>query len=184
MLKGKMMKSRYWSLAIVLILVNYLIFASLFMVLTETDFTSGHTPRLPAPTFTPAPAQPIIVVPTPTPVTPEPTPTPTPVVQPQSGNATLGDATLGDVIPANSVQESLSAAELVSPGTVNIRSGPGLEYEVLGSLNPDTPLPIIGRTPDASWWQIRITTGQTGWVANSVVKTSQTKDVPIVTDAE
>ncbi|HMQ54249.1 MAG TPA: SH3 domain-containing protein [Anaerolineae bacterium] len=168
------MKPRYWSLAIVLILINYLIFASLFTVLTETNFASGNVTRLPAPTFTPAPAQPIIVVPTPEPVTPEPTATATPVVQPQSGNATTSD-----VIPANSVQDSLPA-ELISPGTVNIRSGPGLNYEILGSLNPDTPLPIIGRTADAAWWQVRITTDQTGWVADSVVQTNNTKDVPVV----
>ena len=172
------MKSRYWSLAIVLILINYLIFASLFTMLTETDFTRHKTTRLPAPTFTPAPAQTIIVVPTPPPVRPEPTATSTPVIQSQSGNATTGD-----VIQANSIQESLPAAELVSPGTVNIRSGPNLNSEILGSLNPDTPMPIIGRTADATWWQIRITNDQTGWVANSVVTTSNTKDVQIVTDA-
>ena len=83
------MKARHWSLAIVLILINYLIFATLFTRLVETDFARGRATRMPEPTFTPAPAEPITIVPTPIPVTPVPTPTATKVLPTPETNADI-----------------------------------------------------------------------------------------------
>jgi hypothetical protein len=93
------MKPRYWSLAIVMVLVNYIIFATLFTMLTEIDFSGSRTTRTPEPTFTPAPAEPIIIVPTPIPTTPEPTPTATKVIQ-QEGNAGPHISTQAGIIQA------------------------------------------------------------------------------------
>ena len=39
-----LMKARQWSLAVVLILVNYIIFATLFTWLLETDFNAVYAP--------------------------------------------------------------------------------------------------------------------------------------------
>lgn len=167
------MKARHWSLAIVLLLINYLIFATLFTRLMETDFTRDYATRTPIPTFTPAPAQPIIIVPTPEPVTPQPTPTATRVLSArdvaQGSNAST--AVEPETQPANTPQ-------LVAPGPVNIRSGPGINYTVIGTLNPNTVMPIVGRNSDASWWQIEITSDTLGWVSNAVVNTSNTNNVP------
>ncbi|HRV96802.1 MAG TPA: SH3 domain-containing protein [Anaerolineae bacterium] len=175
------MKPRYWSLAIVLILINYLIFATLYTFLMETNFGGRQATRTPVPTFTPALAEPIIIVPTPEPITPEPSPTATRVVAPAESNAGE-DAPVGDsIIPAGLVQSDGESAEpyLTSPGSVNIRSGPGPDYPIIGTLNPDTELPIVGRNANGTWWQIDIT-GATGWVANEVVQASDTKTVPVV----
>jgi len=173
---GYSMKARYWSLAIVLILINYLIFATLFMRLVETDFTGRRATRMPEPTFTPAPAQPITIVPTPVPVTPVPTPTATRVLAtPQINGGTTGDQTNSPEPAAQSV----NGPELVSPGPVNIRSGPGLDYDVIGTLNTNTPMPIVGRNGDGSWWQIKIANDTLGWVSNSVVQASNTGNVPL-----
>jgi hypothetical protein len=70
--------------------------------------------------------------------------------------------------------------QLVAPAPVNIRSGPGLDFEVIGTLNPNVDRPIIGRNGDASWWQITITDEKSGWVSNTVVTTRNTNDVPLV----
>jgi hypothetical protein len=99
------MKPRYWSLAIVLLLVNYIIFATLFTILFEGGFNSSYATRTPEPTFTPAPAQPIIIVPTPIPVIPELTPTATRVIQPES-NAGPDISNPGQVIQASLVQST------------------------------------------------------------------------------
>lgn len=172
------MKSRYWSLVVVLILVNYLIFATLFTRLLETDFSRRRPTRTPIPTFTPASVGPLIVVPTPEPVTPEPSPTPTPVVPtPSSRHVPAGGAS-----QASQTVGSLSA-QLVSPGAVNIRSGPGLNFEAIGTLNPGTVLPIVGRNAERSWWQVEITNGTLGWVSNAVVKATLTENVPLVDHA-
>ncbi|MCB0209295.1 MAG: SH3 domain-containing protein [Anaerolineae bacterium] len=175
------MKPRYWSLAIVLVLINYLIFATLFTFLTESSFSGQRSMRTPVPTFTPALAEPIIIVPTPEPVTPEPSPTPTRVIAQPESNADEG-ATAGDSVIQAGLETSPEAtnASLISPGSVNIRSGPGPEYPIIGTLNPNTEMPIVGRNADATWWQIDITGSTTGWVANTVVQADYTKNVPVV----
>ena len=174
------MKTRYWSLAAVLILINYLIFAALFTTLVETDFSKGSATRVPRPTFTPAPAEPIIIVPTPEPVTPQPSPTATKVLEQQNagnGNNTSSEGARSDAPQPEPVRAD--SAQLVSPGPVNIRSGPGLDYEVIGTLNANTTMSIIGRNGDASWWQIAIADGITGWVSGSVVNATNTDNVPV-----
>lgn len=169
------MKARYWSLAIILILVNYLIFATLFDRLVSSDFGPQRTTRTPAPTFTPAPAQPpSIIIPTPTPTPLIPTPTATRVLAPDNTSAAPQE---------NSQAEATAQAEiepqLVAPGTVNIRSGPGTNYPVIGSLDANAPVKIAGRNQDASWWQIELS-GSTGWVAGSVVSASNADSVAVV----
>ncbi|MBI1876876.1 MAG: SH3 domain-containing protein [Chloroflexi bacterium] len=173
------MKARYWSLAIILILVNYLIFAVVFDRLVSSDFGPKRATRTPAPTFTPAPAQPLsIIIPTPTPVPLVPTPTATRVLAPDNANATQPEEanSESDVAAAQAAVEP----QLVAPGAVNIRSGPGTNYTVIGSLNANAPVRVIGRNPDTSWWQIEITDGSIGWVASSVVSASNTDSVPAV----
>ena len=173
------MKARYWSLAIVLILINYLIFAALFTRLLNADFNQGFATRTPIPTFTPAPAEPpIIVIPTRTPTPAIPTPTATRVLSipgDEAGNAP-GAEHNGAPLPEGQIGDG---PHLVAPGAVNIRAGPGVNYAVIGTLNANTPMPIIGRNPESSWWQIKITNGAEGWVADSVVATNHTQDVPI-----
>jgi hypothetical protein len=170
-------KARYWSLAVILILINYLIFAALFTQLLETDFTLTYATRTPIPTFTPAPAQPFVVIPTFTPAPPIPTATATRVLdsgQPAENESNGGGETADDNAPA------AVGPSLVAPGAVNIRSGPGINYNVIGTLNADTTVPITGRNSDASWWQIGITNGTNGWVSGSVVNASNTDGVPPV----
>jgi uncharacterized protein YgiM (DUF1202 family) len=172
------MKARYWSLAIVLILVNYLVFASLFSELLDPRFGSGFVTRTPVPTFTPAPAQaPAIIIPTLTPLPAVPTPTATRVIQSEeSANVAPSDSP-----PAEAELAAQAALEpqLVAPGTVNIRSGPGTNYAVIGALNANTPVRIIGRNGAASWWQVEITPGSIGWIASSVVSASNADNVPL-----
>jgi len=74
---------------------------------------------------------------------------------------------------------SVTKANLVAATTINIRSGPGVKYEVTGQLKPNVTMPIVGRAEDSSWWQIQLSNGSSGWVANNVVKVSQTENVPI-----
>ncbi|MCL4298365.1 MAG: SH3 domain-containing protein [Anaerolineae bacterium] len=170
------MKARYWSLAIILILVNYLIFAALFSQLVGSDFGGKRSTRTPAPTFTPAPAQPpAIIIPTLTPVPPVPTPTATRVLAPDNASAQPESVSPDSVAAQPDIEP-----QLVAPGTVNIRSGPGTNYQVIGALNANAPVLVTGRNQDASWWQIEINNGAIGWVASSVVSASNTENVPAV----
>lgn len=169
------MKARYWSLAIILILVNYLIFATLFDRLVSSDFGPQRATRTPAPTFTPAPAQaPAIIIPTPTPTPLIPTPTATRVLAPDNASAPPKAAPQDEAAAQAEIEP-----QLVAPGTVNIRSGPGTNYPVIGSLDANAPVKIIGRNQDTSWWQIELS-GSTGWVASSVVSASNAESVAAV----
>lgn len=174
------MKARYWSLAIVLILVNYLIFSSLFTELLDPVYGKHFATRTPVPTFTPAPAQPpSIVIPTLTPVPIAPTPTATKVVNPEA-NSGAAPPPAADVTQAEEpASDPAVEPQLVAPGTVNIRSGPGTNYSVIGALNANAPVRIIGRNSDTSWWQVEITPGSIGWVASSVVSASNAESVPV-----
>lgn len=55
---------------------------------------------------------------------------------------------------------------------VNVRSGPGLDYETVGSLQLQEVRPIAGRAADAAWWQTILADGAVGWVADNVVEVS------------
>ena len=52
---------------------------------------------------------------------------------------------------------------------VNLRSGPGTEYEVIGALLPGENLEITGRNLDSSWWQVTTPMGP-AWVSAGVVE--------------
>ena len=52
----------------------------------------------------------------------------------------------------------------------NVRSGPGLQFEVIGQLQRDTQARVLGATPDYSWLVIDFR-GQWGWLASYLVAT-------------
>lgn len=58
---------------------------------------------------------------------------------------------------------------------VNLRSGPGTNYDVIGSLKAGDKLPVTGRKIDSTWWQVSSPAG-TAWVAASVVTVENFSD--------
>lgn len=52
--------------------------------------------------------------------------------------------------------------------TINIRSAPGTNFSVVGQLQPTIAIPVIGRLPDNSWFQVN-SNGTIGWVSATVV---------------
>jgi hypothetical protein len=72
-------------------------------------------------------------------------------------------------LDALSAQPKQDAACTVSSTTnVNIRSGPGLDFTVISSLPPSTPLVVEAQSTNG-WFQA---SGSTGWVSGSVVTAS------------
>lgn len=65
---------------------------------------------------------------------------------------------------------------------VNVRQGPGLAYNIVTTLPKDAVAPIIGRNTTGSWWRLDLDTGVRSeyWVADDVVDTICTADVPTV----
>jgi uncharacterized protein YraI len=53
---------------------------------------------------------------------------------------------------------------LTTTGNLNIRSGPGIQFSVVGWIPAGQTAEIIGRNADNSWWQIQYG-GVTGWIS-------------------
>jgi uncharacterized protein YgiM (DUF1202 family) len=59
----------------------------------------------------------------------------------------------------------------VPAGGVNVRIGPGLDFELLGRLDEGTAVPVVAKNDTGEWWQIEYTASENGlaWVADVVV---------------
>lgn len=74
-----------------------------------------------------------------------------------------------------------SSPTIQTLGATNVRSGPGLEYDVIGELVYLEVRYIVGRAETSQWWLIQFNNGQFGWVANDIVLVQgYTPIVPIV----
>ncbi|HYO88826.1 MAG TPA: SH3 domain-containing protein, partial [Candidatus Limnocylindrales bacterium] len=56
---------------------------------------------------------------------------------------------------------------LSSGGSVNLRSGPGTNFGIVGQLTPGTFLPVVGLSPDRGWYAATYNNQQV-WASNSV----------------
>jgi hypothetical protein len=66
----------------------------------------------------------------------------------------------------------------------NIRSGPGLEFEVLGTVSSNHYILVTGRAEDSNWLQVKYK-GETGWLAGDLVRYQQRLSLlPVVDTAE
>ena len=52
---------------------------------------------------------------------------------------------------------------------VNVRSGPGDGFRIVGSVVPDEIVIIVNLNPDGGWLEIELLDGTVGWVLNGVV---------------
>jgi len=61
--------------------------------------------------------------------------------------------------------EPVSLKACVTNSEINIRKGPGTDFEVMGGLVPGTCMQILGRNQDASWVYMVTEGNEAGWVA-------------------
>ncbi len=68
---------------------------------------------------------------------------------------------------------------------VNLRSGPGSDYLLLGTVAPGATGEVTGKSQDGTWWQVKVPTSfyspGLAWVSADWVVTSNTGEVPVVT---
>jgi uncharacterized protein YraI len=65
---------------------------------------------------------------------------------------------------------------------INVRSGPGIYYTLLGQINQNQPIRIIGVDASLEWFAIEYTSGPEGrgWVTAEYVQALGTDDLPII----
>lgn len=87
-----------------------------------------------------------------------------------------------DALPTATAAATATAnalCQVTSAITINVRSGPGTGFPVVGELRADGAVTVIGQAKDRSgevWWQFK-----RGWVRNDVVSEyGNCADVPVV----
>ncbi|WP_340005124.1 N-acetylmuramoyl-L-alanine amidase [Paenibacillus sp. FSL K6-0276] len=82
-----------------------------------------------------------------------------------ASNATVSSSTSASV-------PSRTAKATVTADSLRIRSGPGTQYKVLGSLKAKDTVALLLRQND--WARIRTTSGEIGWVAAQYIRSGAT----------
>lgn len=83
--------------------------------------------------------------------------------------------------PAEETEPDESATVAVLVPTLNVRAGPGTNYNRIGSVNRGAILTVVGQAENCGWFQIVTPDGQTGWVsggAQFVTLTGVCSDIP------
>ena len=109
-------------------------------------------------------------------------PTPTPVSGSSSGEMwtpTLVERTptlVAATIPAGDLPTTTPTPQppvgYVNVGLMNMRSGPGTEYEVIARIAKGTLVGILGTNGDRTWWEARLPDGTVGWVSEEYIDES------------
>jgi uncharacterized protein YraI len=99
------------------------------------------------------------------------------VVAQNAGNVVVID-TEGEIV--EQITKTPAVAQAVAD--VNIRSGPGLQFEKVGMLKNGQSAEILGADPQNYWWYISVpeVEGLQGWVAIDYVIARDADDVPII----
>lgn len=67
---------------------------------------------------------------------------------------------------------SAEPSATVATGALNIRSGPGSNYNVIATLTQGQPVVLLGRTASSGWAQVRIYNGAIGWANAAYLNTN------------
>jgi hypothetical protein len=89
-------------------------------------------------------------------------------------------------IPAHTTQQEpeVLSTETVTRlqvilNTVNVRAGPGTEFDVVHLLSRDDNAFVLDTSDDGSWYKIELEDGRVGWVGSSVVEIIDVVITPI-----
>jgi uncharacterized protein YgiM (DUF1202 family) len=152
------------------------------MIATEAALTQRILATLTAasPTETPVTAQePVVTAP------PAPTQNATHTQMPPTGTPVrtaapaafvlLPTATPSPLVPTPTATLNIPGA-VVNAATLNVRSGPGIDFAVVGSANQGDWLTLQGRNEDGSWLEVVTASGVDGWVSADLVSANVAVD--------
>ncbi len=120
----------------------------------------------------------MVEAPTATPAPPTLTPAPLPTTAPAPTVAATLVVTAAGATPA-----AAPATLVITESFANVRSGPGLNYEILGQVKQGDSLPVIGKSADGQWWQITVNAAPVWVYAQLAQANAAAAAAPIVTPA-
>lgn len=155
-------------------ILGVLILGISFLGACRQEEREGTSPE-PGPTIT-ATSLPLPATITPLPPTVANTPTAiateTATATPPPTVTATGTATVEAAMPAN---EALVTVQ----GDMNVRVGPGTDYDIVGGATVGQEFGITGTNQDGDWWQIDFE-GQSGWIYAPFVTAAFSENVPII----
>jgi hypothetical protein len=133
---------------------------------SDPTATPASEARALIPTWTPTPVPVVtdtpVVLPTDTPVPPTPVPAePTPV--PTDTPAPVARMTITNQV-------------------ANVRSGPGTNYAVIGSVNQGMQFDVTGKNPAGDWFQFCCVNGEVGWMFSQLATVDNAQLVAVAAD--
>lgn len=127
------------------------------------------------------------VIPTPPTPTPVPAAGSTPGQPPPPANGTPGNpapaAPTATPLPTFTLTPTPTATPFiqVENGLASLRTGPGVEYPLVAQLGPNLPVPLVGRNPEGTWYQICCVNGATVWAPATHIRIiNDAAGVPLV----
>ena len=112
-----------------------------------------------------------------------PTFTPTVAATPVAAQPVQAEESQEEPTPAPPIVPVASngAKAVINGPLVNARSGPGVEFDIVGTVERGAELDIVGISPDRAWWQVCCVEGTQAWVISEFVDTLGAVDsVPVV----
>lgn len=101
-----------------------------------------------------------------------------------AGNPGAGGGATGPgaVVTVPAPAPGAPAVTVTAADGVNVRSGPGTDYDVVGLMPYGTQAPVVGRSQDGGWWvvSVPVTRNNQGWVAAEYVEAANAQDVPVI----
>jgi len=83
--------------------------------------------------------------------------------------APLNAASAGEASATTAPNEPTEPTAIVTTAVLNLRAGPGTGFALLGHVVQGNRLPIVGRSADSAWWQVKAAGGE-AWVFGELVQ--------------
>lgn len=100
-------------------------------------------------------------------------------VVPEAGEAAVVvvvEESADDASPSE--PEAPSPPEVLINSNMNVRGGPGTNYNIVGGANQGERFPVTGKSNDGTWWQIDYN-GQVGWVFGELVSAQNVESIEV-----
>ena len=84
--------------------------------------------------------------------------------------------------PPQETESPETGGTVTADTNVNIRRGPGVQFEIVGLLDQGQSADVLGINREGTWWYISLPNRdeETGWVSDDFVTAENTDNVPIV----
>ena len=102
------------------------------------------------------------------------------VTDPQAEGTETGSTETGGTETGDPTTETPAGPLATAAGDLNVRAGPGTEYDRIGGANEGEEFAITGRSSDGEWWRIDFE-GRSGWLYAPFVLAANAENVPVVT---